>query len=195
MSRTAEIRRNTKETRICVSLNLDGSGQYQIQTGIGFFDHMLTTLAFYAGWGMQLSAQGDLQVDGHHTVEDVGIVLGQAFRTALGNYGGIHRYGLAFVPMDEALGFCAADISGRPFLVFQAELPEERVGTFDTCMAKEFFRAFSTAAGITLHLRAPYGENSHHILEAIFKAAAHALQIACTKTTDGQTLSTKGMLD
>lgn len=192
--RTATAKRISKETDIAVELNLDG-GAVSIETGVGFFDHMLTAFAVHGGFGLQLSCKGDLHVDCHHTVEDTGIVLGKAFFEALGDKSGIVRYGSFFVPMDEALGFCAADISGRPFLVFEADFPEERIGAFDTCMVKEFFRAFSTAAGITLHLRAPYGENSHHIAEAIFKAAAHALKIACTKTEDGQTLSTKGMLD
>ena len=192
--RTATVKRTSKETDISVELNLDG-GEVAVDTGIGFFDHMLTAFAVHGGFGLKLTCKGDLHVDCHHTIEDTGIVLGKAFADVLSDKSGIVRYGSFFVPMDEALGFCAADISGRAFLVFEADFPEERVGAFDTCMAKEFFRAFSTAAGITLHLRAPYGENSHHILEALFKAAAHALQIACTKTTDGQTLSTKGMLD
>lgn len=192
--RTATVQRTSKETDISVELNLDG-GEVAVDTGIGFFDHMLTAFAVHGGFGLRLTCKGDLHVDCHHTIEDTGIVLGKAFFDALGDKSGIVRYGSFFVPMDEALGFCAADISGRAFLVFEADFREERVGAFDTCMAKEFFRAFSTAAGITLHLRAPYGENSHHILEALFKAAAHALQLACTETVDGQTLSTKGMLD
>lgn len=192
--RTATVQRTSKETDISVELNL-GGGEVAVDTGIGFFDHMLTAFAVHGGFGLRLTCKGDLHVDCHHTVEDTGIVLGKAFAEALGDKSGIVRYGSFFVPMDEALGFCAADISGRAFLVFEADFREERVGAFDTCMAKEFFRAFSTAAGITLHLRAPYGENSHHILEALFKAAAHALQLACTETVDGQTLSTKGMLD
>lgn len=192
--RTASVSRKSKETDISVQINLDG-GDVSVQTGIGFFDHMLTAFAVHGGFGLQLTCKGDLEVDCHHTVEDTGIVLGQAFLKALGDKAGIARYGSFFVPMDEALGFCAVDISGRPYLVFDARFPEERVGEFDTCMGAEFFRAFAVNAGVTLHLRAPYGDNSHHILEALFKAAGHALKIACRETADGAVLSTKGMLD
>ena len=192
--RTASVSRKSKETDISVQINLDG-GDVSVQTGIGFFDHMLTAFAVHGGFGLQLTCKGDLEVDCHHTVEDTGIVLGQAFLKALGDKAGIARYGSFFVPMDEALGFCAVDISGRPYLVFDARFPEERVGEFDTCMGAEFFRAFAFNAGVTLHLRAPYGDNSHHILEALFKAAGHALKIAAAKTADGAVLSTKGMLD
>lgn len=192
--RTARVQRTSKETDIAVALCLDG-GKAEIHTGIGFFDHMLTALAVHGGFGLELHCTGDLEVDGHHTVEDVGIVLGQAFKDALGDKGGIARYGSFFVPMDEALGFCAVDISGRPFLVLEANFPEERVGTFDTCLCTEFFRAFSVNAGVTLHLRVPYGGNSHHMIEALFKAFAHAMRIACKETEGGETLSTKGMLD
>lgn len=191
--RTASCKRTTKETDISVTLSLDG-GAVEVQTGIGFFDHMLTAFAVHGGFGLQLSCKGDLAVDCHHTVEDTGLVLGQAFCEALGDKSGIARYGSFFVPMDEALGFCAADVSGRPFLVFDADFPEARVGEFDTCMAREFFRALATKAGVTLHLRAPYGDNSHHILEALFKAFGHAMQIACSETAGG-TLSTKGSID
>ncbi len=192
--RTASVSRKSKETDISVQVNLDG-GDVSVQTGIGFFDHMLTAFAVHGGFGLQLTCKGDLEVDCHHTVEDTGIVLGQAFLKALGDKAGIARYGSFFVPMDEALGFCAVDISGRPYLVFDARFPEERVGEFDTCMGAEFFRAFAFNAGVTLHLRAPYGDNSHHMLEALFKAAGHALKIAAAKTADGAVLSTKGMLD
>ncbi|MCI5739098.1 MAG: imidazoleglycerol-phosphate dehydratase HisB [Ruminococcus sp.] len=192
--RTASVSRKSKETDISVQVNLDG-GDVSVQTGIGFFDHMLTAFAVHGGFGLQLTCKGDLEVDCHHTVEDTGIVLGQAFLKALGDKAGIARYGSFFVPMDEALGFCAVDISGRPYLVFDARFPEERVGEFDTCMGAEFFRALAFNAGVTLHLRAPYGDNSHHILEALFKAAGHALKIAAAKTADGVVLSTKGMLD
>ncbi len=190
--RAANINRKTKETNITLELCLDG-GAIQVSTGIGFFDHMLTTLAFYAGWGMQLSAQGDLQVDGHHTVEDVGIVLGQAFRTALGNYGGIHRYGLAFVPMDEALCRTVLDCSNRPFLIFQAEMPQPMVGDYDSCLTCEFMRAFAINAGVTLHQRCEYGDNAHHITEALFKSLGLALRKAVELDGDGVT-STKGIL-
>lgn len=192
--RTASVSRKSKETDISVQVNLDG-GDVSVQTGIGFFDHMLTAFAVHGGFGLQLTCKGDLEVDCHHAVEDTGIVLGQAFLKALGDKAGIARYGSFFVPMDEALGFCAVDISGRPYLVFDARFPEERVGEFDTCMGAEFFRALAFNAGVTLHLRAPYGENSHHMLEALFKAAGHALKIAAAKTADGAVLSTKGMLD
>ena len=192
--RTASVSRKSKETDISVQVNLDG-GDVSVQTGIGFFDHMLTAFAVHGGFGLQLTCKGDLEVDCHHTVEDTGIVLGQAFLKALGDKAGIARYGSFFVPMDEALGFCAVDISGRPYLVFDARFPEERVGEFDTCMGAEFFRALAFNAGLTLHLRAPYGDNSHHILESLFKAAGHALKIAAAKTADGAVLSTKGMLD
>ena len=192
--RTASCKRTTKETDVSVTLSLDG-GAVEVQTGIGFFDHMLTAFALHGGFGLQLSCKGDLAVDCHHTVEDTGLVLGQAFCEALGDKSGIARYGSFFVPMDEALGFCAADVSGRPFLVFDADFPEARVGEFDTCMAREFFRAFATKAGVTLHLRAPYGDNSHHILEALFKAFGHAMHAAVAPAKDGAVLSTKGMLD
>ena len=192
MARTASVKRETKETRIDLALDLDG-GAADISTGIGFFDHMLTALSVHGGFGLRLRAEGDLAVDCHHTVEDVGIVLGTAFRDALGDRAGIRRYGSAFIPMDEALGFCALDISGRPYLVFEAEFPQERVGDFDTCMTEEFFRAFAVHAGITLHLKALSGKNAHHIIEALFKAAAHALSDAVEQTGRGA-LSTKGTL-
>ncbi len=190
--RTAEITRKTKETDITVRLDLDG-GNADISTGIGFFDHMLTAFAVHGGMGLTVKAVGDLQVDGHHTVEDVGIVLGKAFREALGDMKGIARYGTAFIPMDEALGFASIDISGRPFLVFNAEFSDDKIGDFDACLAEEFFRAFAFNAGVTLHLKCEYGKNGHHIAEAIFKAAAHAIKEA--KTVSGnEILSTKGVL-
>lgn len=192
--RAATVSRKSKETDISVQLNLDG-GEVKVQTGIGFFDHMLTAFAVHGGFGLKITCKGDLEVDCHHTIEDTGIVLGQAFAEALGDKVGIVRYGSFFVPMDEALGFCAVDISGRPYLVFDARFPEERVGAFDTCMGAEFFRALAVNSGLTIHLRVPYGENSHHMLEALFKAAGHALKIACRETADGEVLSTKGMLD
>lgn len=190
--RTAEITRKTKETDITVRLDLDG-GNADISTGIGFFDHMLTAFAVHGGIGLTVKAVGDLQVDGHHTVEDVGIVLGKAFREALGDMKGIARYGTAFIPMDEALGFASIDISGRPFLVFNAEFSDDKIGDFDACLAEEFFRAFAFNAGVTLHLKCEYGKNGHHIAEALFKAAAHAIKAA--KTVSGsEILSTKGVL-
>ena len=150
--RIAEIARKTKETDIFVKLDLDGVNS-DISTGIGFFDHMLTAFAVHGGMGLTVKAVGDLNVDGHHTVEDVGIVLGKAFREAIGDMNGIARYGTAFIPMDEALGFASVDISGRPFLVFNAEFSDDKVGEFDTCLAEEFFRAFAFNAGVTLHLK------------------------------------------
>lgn len=190
--RTAEITRKTRETDITVKLDLDG-GNAVISTGIGFFDHMLTAFAVHGGMGLTVKAAGDLQVDGHHTVEDVGIVLGKAFKEAIGDMKGIARYGTAFIPMDEALGFASIDISGRSFLVFNAEFSDYRIGEFDTCLAEEFFRAFAFNAGVTLHLKCEYGKNDHHIAEALFKSAAHAIKAA--KTVSGnEILSTKGVL-
>lgn len=190
--RTAEITRKTKETDITVKFDLDG-GNVDISTGIGFFDHMLTAFAVHGGMGLTVKAAGDLQVDGHHTVEDVGIVLGKAFKEAIGDMKGIVRYGTAFIPMDEALGFASIDISGRPFLVFNAEFSSQRIGEFDTCLTEEFFRAFAFNAAVTLHLKCEYGKNDHHIAEALFKAAAHAIKAA--KTVSGnEILSTKGVL-
>lgn len=191
--RTSEISRNTKETQIKVSLDLDG-GDADISTGIGFFDHMLTAFAVHGGFGLRVDVHGDLEVDCHHTIEDTGIVLGKAFDKALGDKGGIKRFGSFYVPMDEALGFCALDISGRPFLVFDADFPEERIGGYDSCMTEEFMRAFAYNSGITLHLQSPYGKNSHHMTEALYKALAHALREAVTLTGSDKPLSTKGVL-
>ncbi len=190
--RAAEINRKTKETDICVKLDLDG-GEVNIDTGIGFFDHMLTALAVHGGFGLDITAKGDLNVDGHHTVEDVGIVLGTAFAKALGDKSGIMRYGSAYIPMDEALGFCAVDVSARPYLVFKADITNERVGDFETCLTEEFMRAFAFNAGLTLHLRCEYGSNDHHIIEALFKALAHALKNAVRLNGDGSSLTTKGV--
>ena len=194
MARTAEISRKTKETDITVKLDLDASGTPDIDTGIGFFDHMLTALCVHGGFDMTVKCKGDLYVDGHHSVEDVGIALGKAFADALGDKSGIMRYGSAFIPMDEALCFCALDISARPFLVLNAQFTNERVGEFDTCLTEEFMRAFAFNAGITLHLREEYGKNDHHIIEALFKALAHALKQAVSRNSDGSVLSTKGKL-
>ncbi len=193
MSRTANITRKTKETDITALLLLDG-GEVKIDTGIGFLDHMLTALAVHGGFGLLLDAKGDLHVDGHHTAEDVGIVLGKAFGEALGDKSGIMRYGSAFIPMDESLGFCAVDISGRPFMVLNADFKNERVGEFDTCLVEEFMRAFAFNAGITLHLRVEYGSNDHHKIEALFKAMAYALKQATRPNTNGAFVSTKGVL-
>ncbi len=193
MARTAEISRKTKETDIAVKLDLDG-GEVKTETGIGFLDHMLTALGVHGGFGLNVLCKGDLYVDGHHTAEDVGITLGQAFAKALGDKSGIMRYGSAFIPMDEALGFCSLDISARPFLVFNAEFDNERVGEFDTCLTEEFMRAFAFNAGITLHLRVEYGSNDHHKIEALFKALAYALKTATRLNESGAAISTKGTL-
>ena len=190
--RIATITRNTRETDITATLCLDGSGQTDIRTGIGFFDHMLTALAVHASFDLTLRAEGDLAVDAHHTVEDTGIVLGEALKKALGS-APVERYGSFYIPMDEALGFASLDISGRPFLHWDCELASPMIGSFDTQTAEEFFRAFAMHAGITLHLQVPYGKNDHHKLEALFKALGHALQ-AAVKPRDGAVLSTKGVL-
>lgn len=190
--RNATVTRTTKETDITVSVCLDG-GAVTVNTGIGFFDHMLEALAVHSGIGLSVTAKGDLHVDGHHTVEDTGIVLGQAIAKALGDKSGIARFGHFYIPMDEALCFAALDISGRPYLVFDAAFPEERTGDYDTCLTVEFFRALSLHAGLTLHMRVLYGNNSHHMIEGLFKAFAHAFK-AAVAVSDG-VLSTKGSLD
>lgn len=194
MNRTAEITRKTKETDISIKLDLDNGGNVSIDTGIGFLDHMLTALAVHGGFSLNVKCDGDLNVDGHHTTEDIGIVLGMAFREALGDKSGIMRYGSAFIPMDESLAFCSLDISARPFLVFNAQFTNERVGEFDTCLTEEFMRSFAFNAGITLHLRVEYGSNDHHKIEALFKALAYALKAAVKRNTDGSVVSTKGVL-
>ena len=190
--RTASVSRKTKETEITLALCLDG-GEITVATGIGFFDHMLTALAFYSGFGMQLDAKGDLYVDGHHTVEDVGIVLGQAFREALGDKKGIHRFGQAFVPMDEALCLTVLDCSNRPYLVFNADMPQPMIGQYDSCLTKEFMQAFAFQAGITLHQKCIYGGNAHHITEALFKSLGLSLKEAVRIEGSG-VVSTKGVL-
>ena len=190
--RAYSIQRKTKETQIEVSLCLDG-GEVRVSTGIGFFDHMLTALAFYAGFGLELEARGDLEVDGHHTVEETGIVLGQALSRTLGNKKGIRRFGSAYVPMDEALCFTALDCSNRPYLVFDAPMPQPMIGSYDSCLTEEFMRAFATNAGLTLHMKCLYGKNAHHITEALFKALGVAVREAVQVTGAGVT-STKGVL-
>ena len=190
--RKGTCRRETKETRIEAAVCLDG-GPVAVDTGIGFFDHMLEAFAVHGGLGLTLKAEGDLRVDGHHTVEDTGIVLGKALAEALGDKSGIARFGSFFVPMDECLAFAAVDVSGRPFLVFQTDFAQERVGDFEACLTGEFFRALAFQAGITLHMRVEYGANTHHEIEALFKAAAHALRLAAAPKEG--TLSTKGSLD
>lgn len=192
--REATVTRNTRETQITVSVKLDGRGESEIATGIGFFDHMLTALSRHSGISMQIHANGDLHVDGHHTVEDTGIVLGQALMQALGDKSGIARYGSAYIPMDEALSFCSLDLSNRPFLVFRGEFTNQMIGSYDACLTEEFFRALAVNAGITLHLDMCYGKNDHHKCEALFKAFAHALKTAVQENADGTVLSTKGVL-
>lgn len=195
MSRTATVERNTKETKIRVKLELDGTGISEIDTGIGFFDHMLEGFARHGLFDLTAKCQGDLRVDSHHSIEDMGIVLGTAIREALGEKKGIVRYGSCMLPMDETLAMCAIDLSGRPYLVFDVPFRGEMVGQMDTQMAKEFFYAVSYAAGMNLHLKVFYGENDHHMMEAMFKAFAKALDGATRfdpRITD--VLSTKGAL-
>lgn len=191
--RISEVSRTTRETEITVRLDLDGTGKGKISTGIGFFDHMLEALKVHSGMDLIVQARGDLEVDAHHTVEDTGIVLGQALAKALGDRSGIARYGHDYIPMDEALAFCALDISGRPVLVFGCPFHGETLGTMGTDLVEEFFRALSVNAGFTLHLKVLYGKNDHHQCEAVFKAFAHALRKAASQTGSG-TLSTKGVL-
>lgn len=192
--RTGEISRKTKETEIEIKVTLDGKGKAKISTGIGFFDHMLTALSVHSGISMSIMTTGDLYVDGHHTVEDTGIALGQALGKALGDKSGIVRYGTSYIPMDESLAMASLDISNRPFLVFNAEFENQSCGGCDLCLTEEFFRAFAFNAGITLHINLMYGANDHHKCEAIYKAVAHALKDAVSYNTDGATLSTKGVL-
>lgn len=190
--RTATITRKTNETDITLTLCLD-SGAASISTGLGFFDHMLEQLSRHGGMGLELTCRGDLHVDGHHTVEDVGLALGEAIRTALGDKKGIERYGSAIIPMDEALILCAVDLSGRPCLRYNADIPVARVGDFDTELAHEFMQALANAGGFALHIRQLDGVNSHHIIEGMFKALARALKAAVAVT--GEALpSTKGVL-
>ena len=176
--RTSQITRKTAETEIDVTVDLDGTGQYDNETGVGFFDHMLDQLARHSLIDMKIRCKGDLHIDDHHTVEDVGIALGQALREAVGDKKGITRYGACLLPMDDALVRAALDLSGRPFLVWNVDLPTPKIGSFDTELVREFFQALSTHGGITLHVDALHGFNSHHIAEAAFKAVARALRDA-----------------
>lgn len=176
--RSATITRKTAETDISVEVNLDGTGQYDMTTGIGFFDHMLDQLARHSLIDMTIGASGDLHIDDHHTVEDTGIALGQALASALGDKRGIRRYGACLLPMDDALVRCALDLSARPFLIWNVEIPTAKVGDFDTELVREFFQALSTHGGITLHVDLLHGINSHHIAEAAFKSVARALREA-----------------
>ncbi len=194
--RTAKITRKTAETDISVEINLDGTGQYSNETGVGFFDHMLDQLSRHSLVDMKVRAKGDLHIDDHHTVEDVGIALGQALVAAVGDKKGIRRYGECHLPMDDAQVRCALDLSARPFLVWNVDMPTAKIGTFDTELVREFFQALSTHGGITLHIDMIHGFNSHHIAEAAFKAVARALRIALeTDPRKGDAVpSTKGML-
>jgi imidazoleglycerol-phosphate dehydratase len=180
MKRIAEVERKTKETQINAKLNLDGSGRYQLATGIGFFDHMLTLFCVHGLFDLDLKAAGDLQVDAHHTIEDVGLVLGDALTRALGERKGIRRYGHAVIPMDDALAQVAIDLSNRPYLVFRLPDPMPRQNDMDASLAKEFFRAMTHRGGMNLHIHVPYGENWHHMIEAVFKGLGRALRSAVT---------------
>lgn len=193
--REATIKRTTKETDIIMSLSLDktGKGGFTGSSGIGFFDHMLNSFCVHGGFAINLEMKGDLHVDGHHTVEDVGIVLGKLFANILGDRGGIKRFGSCFLPMDEALAFCAIDISGRPYLHYDAPVTAPMVGDYDAQLTEEFMRALAVNMGATLHTRLEYGVNQHHITEAIFKAVARAIGEAVTPFGDG-VLSAKGVL-
>lgn len=194
--RTAQIERNTNETQIRLTLNVDGRGQYQVDTGCGFLNHMLELFARHGSFDLEVTCQGDTQVDDHHTVEDIGIALGKAFAQALGDLRGVYRYGNFLLPMDEALVLCAVDLSGRGYLGWQMELPTEKVGTFDTELAEEFWIAFSRTCGATLHFQQMAGRNSHHILEAAFKGMGRALRqaVAIEPGRENEIPSTKGIL-
>ncbi|MGG5820788.1 imidazoleglycerol-phosphate dehydratase HisB [Falsiroseomonas sp. HW251] len=195
--RRAEIARATSETDIRVALDLDGSGKGEIATGVGFLDHMLTALARHGMMDLKVAAKGDLHIDDHHTTEDVGIVIGQAIRAALGSKHGIRRFGQALVPMDEALAEAAVDISGRPYLAWSVTFQRPKIGTFDTELVEEFFRALAFNAGVTLHVTLKAGTNAHHVAEACFKAVARALRMATEQDprSAGAIPSTKGSLE
>jgi imidazoleglycerol-phosphate dehydratase len=194
--RTADILRETKETHIHVQIDLDGTGKAQVSTGIGFFDHMLDSFARHGGFDLMVEAKGDLHIDFHHTVEDVGIVLGQAVAKALDGFAGIRRFGHAEIPMDETLSRCAIDLSNRPYLVWKVAFNRPKIGDFDTELFKEFHQAFAMNSGACVHLECAYGENNHHIAESGFKALARALRTAVEldPKTLGLAASTKGVL-
>jgi imidazoleglycerol-phosphate dehydratase len=194
--RTVTLTRTTAETDVTVEINLDGSGSYDNQTGVGFFDHMLDQLARHSLIDVKIRAKGDLHIDDHHTVEDVGITLGQALTKALGDKRGIRRYGSCLLPMDDAQIRCALDLSARPFLIWNVDFPTAKIGTFDTELVREFFQAFGTQGGITLHLDMLHGFNSHHIAEAAFKSVARALReaVEVDPRKSGDIPSTKGAL-
>lgn len=194
--RKSQITRKTAETEIDVTIDLDGTGQYDNETGVGFFDHMLDQLARHGLFDIEVKAEGDLHIDDHHTVEDVGIALGQAFDKALGDRRGIRRYAAIDLPMDEALTRVAVDVSGRPFLVWRTEFPRAKIGAFDTDLVREFFQAFAQNARVTVHVETLYGDNSHHIAETCFKALARALReaVSIDPRTADMVPSTKGTL-
>lgn len=195
MTRKSKVTRKTAETEIELEIDLDGSGKAEVDTGIGFFDHMLISFAKHGLFDLKVTVNGDLHVDSHHTIEDTGIVLGEAIKKALGDKCGIRRFGNFMLPMDETLVICAIDLSGRPYLVFDGTFNTERVGYFDTEMVKEFFYAVSYSAGMNLHIKEMYGENAHHIIEAMFKAFARALDEAVSYDERVHGLpSTKGAL-
>ena len=196
MARTAEVVRNTKETQITVRVDLDGSGACDVETGVGFFDHMLDSLARHSGIDLHVRTKGDLHIDFHHTVEDTGIVIGQAINKALDGFKGIRRFGHAYIPMDETLTRCAVDLSNRAYLVWKVAFKTPKIGEFDTELFKEFHHAFAMNAGACLHLETLYGDNTHHIAESGFKALARALRTAVEidPKTHGQAPSTKGVL-
>lgn len=191
--RQAEIHRKTGETDIAISLVINGEGRFEGTTGIGFFDHMMNLLACHSGMDISLSCRGDLEVDNHHTIEDLGIALGSVFLKALGDKKGIRRYGAFFCPMDETLSRIVLDLSGRPYFVYDVKIPVERIGTFETEMTREFFLAFAMHGMMNLHMACLYGENGHHIVESLFKGLGHALKEAVT-VEGGRVLSTKGVL-
>jgi imidazoleglycerol-phosphate dehydratase len=194
-SRIAEIHRQTRETKVNVALDLDGSGESSIHTGVGFFDHMLDLLSRHSLIDLKVEAEGDLEVDSHHTVEDVGIVIGQCLEKSLGDKRGISRYGWAIVPMDESLAQVALDLSGRPAFVFNVKFQGESIGAFPVELVEEFFKALATTVKMNLHITVPYGGNNHHIAEAIFKATARALRMAATIDPRSNAIpSTKGTL-
>lgn len=194
--RRCSLERKTKETQIEIELNLDGEGKSIIDTGIGFFDHMLTLFAFHSCIDLKIKALGDLYVDGHHTVEDIGILLGKCIQNALGSKKGIYRYGDCFLPMDETLVHCSLDLSGRSFLVFNANFFAERVGNFETELTEEFFRAVAMNSFMTLHLNLEYGKNTHHIIEALFKSFGRSLKMAIRidENNSDKILSSKGVI-
>lgn len=196
MKRTAKIARKTKETSIDLSVNLDGTGQAKLSTGIGFFDHMLESFAKHSAIDLDIKVKGDLHVDMHHTVEDTGIVLGEAIAEALGDFGGITRFGHAYLPMDETFSRAALDLCRRPYFIWHVDFKRDKVGDMDTELFKEFFQAFATRGGMCLHMENLYGENQHHIAESLFKALARALRMAIARDErlQGQAASTKGSL-